>query len=426
MRHHVIATVLILMISALLLTGCNGARETDEVAYVLLIGIDKKEEGNYLITYQVAVPRSLSGEGGGSGDNKSTGLVTITAPSLAEARNLLKSTIGRRVNLSHNKAFIFSEKLARDGISDFLAPMLRFREFRGSMFIIVAYETTAAEFLEKNQPFLEQLPSKYLETMILTYDETGYYLRTSLHEFYTRMKGNGGAPYAMLAGLNDTTTAEIMPAETKAAGERSEEFVAGKLPIKGQGNPVNFAGTAVFRHDKMIGVLTNEETRMLGMLEDHFPRGFLVVEDPLVPKKGVNINLRLGKPPDIKVKIVNDGPVIGVNILLEGEITAIPSGINYERGEQREQLEQQISQIITRQMEKTLLKTREWRTDVAGFGYHARTHFATEKEWADYNWDDKYAEAQFEVRVTTKLRRAGLMWQTAPTDGSREQRQEAL
>lgn len=412
------AVMLILLMSSLLLAGCNGARETDEVAYVLLIGIDKKEEGKYDITYEVAVPKSLSGEGGGA-DKKSTGLITVTAPSLAEARSLLKSTVGRRINLSHNKAFVFGEKMARDGIGDFLAPLLRFREFRGSMYIMVANDITAAEFMEKNQPFLEQLPSKYIETMILTYDETGYYPRTSLHEFYTRMKG-GGAPYAILAGINDTKAGKGIPVGVKVSGERSDEYVAGRLPIRGQGNPVNFAGTAVFKKDKMIGVLTNEETRMLGMLENHFPQGFLVVEDPLVPNKAVNINLRLGRAPDIKVKIVDDNPAITVDILLEGEVTAIPSGVNYERGEQREQLERQVSRIITSQIEKTLLKTREWGTDVAGFGYHARTQFAKAKDWIDYNWDNKYANSQFEVKVTTKLRRAGLMWQTAPNDPTRE------
>jgi Ger(x)C family germination protein len=415
-----IAIALILFVSTLLITGCNGARETDEVAYVLLIGIDKKEEGKYDITYQVAVPKSLSGEGGGGADNKSTILITVTATSLAEARNLLSSTVGRSINLSHNKAFVFGEKFARGGLGDFLAPLLRYREFRGSMFVIVAHDITAAEFLEKNQPFLEQLPSKFIETMILTYDDTGYYQRINLHEFYSRMKAGIGATYAMLAGVNDTKEGKDTPVGVKDPGERSEEYVAGKLPIRGPGNPVNFAGTAVFRQDKMIGILTNEETRMLGILEGHFPRGFLVVEDPLVPKKGVNINLRLGKPPDIKVRIVNDSPVISVDILLEGEVTAIPSGVNYERGEYRQQLEQQISRVVRGQMEKMLMKTRDWGADAAGLGYHGRTQFAKALDWARYDWADKYSQSQFEIKVTTKLRRAGLMWQTAPNDQSPE------
>ena len=418
MRLRLIWIILLLMLSVML-TGCNGARETDEVAYILLIGIDKGKNGNYDVTYQIAVPKALGGEGGGGGDAQPTGLVTVTAPSLAEARNLLKTNQARTVNLSHNKAFIFGEELAREGIGDFLSPMLRFREFRGSMFIVVAHNTTAAEFMKKNKPMLEQLPSKYLETMLLTNDEMGYYLRTSLHEFYARVKSGSGVPYAVLAGVNPKES-EGKATGSKDKGERTYEYLAGQLPVKNEGNPINFAGTAVFKGDKMVGTLTTEETRMLAILDGNYPSGFLVVEDPLLPEKGINVNLRLGRSPDIKVRIAEGRPIIEIKLLFEGEITAIPSGINYERQEYRELLEEQISQITTRQMEGMLTKTIAWGADVAGFGYRGRRHFSTYKEWTDYRWDEQYANSRFQLKVTTKLRRSGLMFQTAPLKGSKQ------
>ena len=48
--------VALLVTLTLLCSGCYGAKETDAVAYVLLIGVDKAADGKQKVTYQVAVP----------------------------------------------------------------------------------------------------------------------------------------------------------------------------------------------------------------------------------------------------------------------------------------------------------------------------------------------------------------------------------
>lgn len=421
MRRRLAAAVLLVLV-VLLFSGCNGRRETDEVGYIILVGLDKAaEKGKLNVTYQIAVPRTMAGgEGGGGGEgSKGAAIITITAASLSEARNILNTSLARAPNLSHNQAFIIGEELAKDGLAAVMGPLMRYREFRGSMFMIVVQNTTAQEFMEKNSPKIEALPSKYIETMLLTNTETGYYTRSTLHEFYTRLKNGSASPYAVLAGLNPLT-GEDKPSKRQVAGEKTVPYTAGNEPIEGDGTPTNFAGTAVFKQDKLVGRLTTQETRVLLMLQGDFQRGFVVVADPQLPDQAVNVLLRLGERPKIKARMADGQVTLEVELNLEAEISAIPSGINYETNDYRRQLEDKISQVITAEINALLYKTQALGSDVVGFGHHVRPLFGKYQEWRQADWEEMYRQAEIDVQVKTNIRRTGLMWQTTGIDNKQE------
>jgi spore germination protein KC len=270
--------------------------------------------------------------------------------------------------------------------------------------------------MKKLNPKIELLPSKFIETMLLTNNATGYYVRSTLQEFYSRMKASSGSPYAALISLNPMN-GENHPSGERLPGERVSEYLAGDVPAYGSGIASQFAGTALFRKDKMVGTLTTEETRMLLILQNDFSQGFMVVADPNVPDNSVNANMRLGEKPVIHVAFEDGHPVIDVSVVLEGEVTSIPSGINYEQQEYRQQLEAQLSVMIQGQMEKMLKKTLTLGSDVVGFGYYARTCFPTYQAWEAQNWDELYPTSEIHVKVITKLRRTGLMWKSSPIGG---------
>jgi Ger(x)C family germination protein len=407
--------IILLVLAIFLVTaGCGGARETDEVGYVIAMGIDKgPEKDNLKVTYQLAIPRALSGTG--SSDSKeATEIITVTATTLVEARNLLNTTIARIPNLSHVKVIIIGESLARQGVGDFVAPLQRFREFRGSMYIVVSHDSTAEEFIKKLTPRLEILPSKYIETMMLSNTENGYYGRSFLHDFYNRLKGGSAAPYASLVAVN-SMDGKDRPTDKKSPGEKNDEYTAGDIPLTGDGAATNFAGLALFKADKMVGTLTNEECRVVSLLEGkNAPTCFLAVTDPNVPEKSINIIFRLGRKPKTEVTMQDGHFSFDVDVMLEAEVTSIPSAINYEMAGYKEQLEDQISQVVQAEMMNMLEKTQFLGADPVGFGYQARAMFRTLPEWKEIDWDKKYSKADFRVKVNTKIRRSALMWQSSP------------
>ncbi len=153
---------------------------------------------------------------------------------------------------------------------------------------------------------------------------------------------------------------------------------------------------------------------MLAMLLGNYPRGFMVVGDPLAPQYEINVNLWLGHKPIINVARVDEQAVIHINVFLEGDITSIPSGIHYESAEYKRLLEQRISEIVQQRMLQMLQRTQTWGADIVDFGYYIRPQYATDQQFKDLHWDALYPNAEFNVVVTTKIRRSALMRTTSP------------
>ncbi len=400
---------MILLGMGMLLTGCNGARESEEVAYIVAIGIDKAEqEGMIKVTYQIARPNVEGNKGEG---DKDIILLTNTAVTIAESLNLLNSKMALVPSMSHIKVLIVGEELARQGLADMWGSLKRYREYRGSMFVLVA-RGTAKKFLEENKPIFNISISKYYETMLGSGEETGYYLRTSFHQFYIRLKSQSAQPYAAMVGISPKSD-ERKIATQAVPGGKIEGYTAGNIPLQG-GNPVEFAGTAIFFGDKMVGALSTTETRMLAMLLGDYTHGFLTVVDPLDAKYFFNVILRLGSKPDIKVVLANDHPIITINIKLEAEISNLPSGINYEQDNYLPLLEEQVNKVCQQEMINMIHHTQQVDSDVAGFGYYIRPLFKNNADYLDYNWCEQYKQAEVNVTINTKIRRTGLMIRTYP------------
>lgn len=412
MPSRLVVLIFLLLIVISIISG-NGARETDEVAWVITIGIDKGESDNIKVTYRVAIPVALAGsETSGTKGKENSVLITLQAESLAEARNLLKSQLSREVSLSQTKTIIIGEEAAKNGITNIMGPLMRFREFRGSMFFMLVKDGTAEELLKANKPDLETLASRWVENMMHTSDATSYYLPTELHDVYTRLKAATGSAYVVVAAINPKNGVNDSEGPL-ANGEKTKQYEAGELPKK-SGNPVENIGVGVFKGDKLAGYLTNEETRILAILSNKFERGFISVNDPLLPKSRVNIAYRNGKKPSINVDLNGENPVIHINLLMEGEITGNPAGIFYESPDYLSLLENQLSNVVHEQVLNTIAKTQAWGADPFDFGYYIRPKFSTYQQLKDYNWNSRYSSAVIDVKVKTEIRRMGLMRKTSP------------
>ena len=126
MRYSV---ALLLVLACLFAAGCssNGAHETDEVLWVLSMGIDKAEDGDLLVSYRIANPQAETPSGGGDSggqEKKKSTVVTIKAPSPAETRNILDASFSRTVSQAHNMVIMISDELARDGVQDLLGGLV--------------------------------------------------------------------------------------------------------------------------------------------------------------------------------------------------------------------------------------------------------------------------------------------------------------
>lgn len=425
MRRKVILLVWI-SLCILLLSGCWDSRETDQLGYVLVIGLDKGEKNIIKVTFQLAIPEPIEGRTA----EKGTEVVSVEAPSIFAAQELTDTFVSKRSTIIHNKAIVVSEDIAREGLSKYINPLVRSSDLRRTNYLLVT-QGKAHDFIKENVNLIfERYPSRQLDIFMASTYMTGLIPNADVHKFYEALNSPGRQPIAALVGVEKEKEetqkkepqggqpAQDKKKETESEKEKVEEglaYVAGKVPREG-GNKIEMIGTAVFHDDRLVGFLSGEETRYYQMITGGFGRGNFTFPDPDPVEGGsniINIEIMKGRGPEIKVDPNQEK--INVRLFLEGEILSIQSGENYERGALKKQLEEYVSKNITQEVMRLIRKTQEeYRSDIFGFGEFTRIDFWTWRDWVDYRWLSKYPQYQVSVETVFYVRRSGMMIRTAP------------
>ncbi|HHZ16857.1 MAG TPA: Ger(x)C family spore germination protein [Clostridia bacterium] len=415
-----IVFLMLLAAALVFLTACWSSHETDELGYIILLGIDKGERNIVNVTFQLAIPQPI--EGGDA--EKASEVISVEAPSLFAALELADSFISKHLTFIHNKAIIVSEEIAREGLDRYINPLVRSREVRRTNFLMVT-QGKASELIQANKTLVfERYPSRQIDIFMAASRTTGLLPHADIHRFYEGLNSPGSQPIAALIGMEKKSPEKEKEDELKQQEQNSKEkveqglaYLPGEIPRKG-GNEIEIIGLAAFREDKLIGYLNGKETRFYQLLTGNFVRGSVTFPDPDPKEAGSNIivaEIIQGRKPEVTIDLRQQK--MKIRLFLEGEILSIQSGENYEQGRLRRQLEDYVSRTISREATRLIRKTQEeFRADIFGFGENTRTDFLTWQDWIEYDWLSKYP--QFEVSVETEfhVRRTGMMMRTAPSE----------
>jgi spore germination protein KC len=415
---RLISIILLCIFCLTYLTACYDSREVDDWTFVYVLGIDKGVADKLRLTILFpTLKQSAGGTGGmqgtsGASSGNEYSVLSIDCPTIFAGMNMINTTLDRTINYSHAKYIIISEEMAKKGVETFLNGMVRTRQIRRSMYVIVA-KGKASEFINEFNPLVGTAISKTLEGMMNMEKENGLIDEVSYFDFINDMKSTYNMPTAALASLNDFS-------HYKTSGSEPSEFVgvgdyyAGQIPRRG-GNAYEFIGSAVFDGDKMVGELNGEETRSKLMVTGEFERGVIAIQDPKNPDLRVAVDVSTEKKSNIKVKFEKGKPVISVKLFLEGDLVNLQSDFNYEKGELKQLLEKKYSEYIKKILDKTIDKCQALNTDIFGFGDTAARHFGTIQEFEGYNWLGHFKDAKVITEVNFVIRRTGTMLKTNKT-----------
>jgi spore germination protein KC len=415
--------MLAVLINLSVFTGCYDSIEVDEQTYVIAIGIDKGKIAPLKVTIQYANAGALTP--GGSGGSNAGGVlnVTIEAVTMAGALNELNGFIGKTLDVSHALLVVYSEDYARSGLAASMYGINRNRDLRPTMYMAIS-RGSAENYLKSIIPVQEIDPTKYYEMLFSAFSNTGYSIDTDVFKFYNDMESPAIQPTSNLVGVNKYNSSSEFTDEASTYKEKGHvipfegDFKAGDLPrvgdLKGE-----LMGLTVFDGDKLVGELDGEAAMNYLMVTGKFNRGILTIPDPKVPDKYVILNVRQSRKPTNKVDINSSSPKLHTKIQLEGDITIIQSGYNYEELEKLPILESAIEAFVKKDVEYLVNKTIvDYKSDIFGFGKEVKKKFLTIKEWEAYEWLSKYKDSTFSVDVDMKIRRPGLQLRTLPVTNS--------
>ncbi len=411
-RRMRMLAVLALLFFTMMLSGCYDEREIDDLAYPLAIGLDTGTADSLRLTLQLAVPLAIGKGGGeeeGGGKGTSSYMITVDAPSLYTALNLINNTVSKEINTSHAKVVVISRKLAETDLKKYLKGIQRGREFRPDIYVVIS-NGTAEEYLKNVKPTLENNPSKYFE-LLLGKESTSFYPNTNMHDFYNAFESDSIEPVAILSDLGRYKSTDAIRNEEQNAstgGKRLEgQYEAGSTPIVSQGKN-EVMGMAVFKNGKMTGTMSGAEASCYLMIKGDYRYSYWTIPDKMEKGDIVVMNIMQRKKPDIRIHLEGGRVTARIHLDLEGDFTSIQSNRDYE--DFPGIMEQEGSRVIKEETLKFLKRTTdEFDSDVCGIGRYVKGCFRTWDEWKSYNWFDKYKYTEFQVDVNLKMRRSGLM-----------------
>ena len=362
------------------LSGCWDRIEITDLAIVTAAAIDKKDN-QIELSVQVFIPSSISSGGGQGGPSQGGGAVTTLVrhekgSNISDALSKLQSKLPRKVFWGHCKVFVFGEKLAKEGIQEQLDFLLRHPQPREKANMYVSKG--------KARPILESLPP--LE----------HYSGEVLRELSDLHIG-------MLVTLQDLD--EMLTGKPQAAALPIVKILPpGKGEKKLQGIPY-IVGTAVFKKDKMTGMMTEKETRGLLWLRDEMET-YTVTFQPKGVKGEISLNpvtAKIKKIPQIR----NNKWKLLVKINTEGTVIQNGTKLNLSSPKSLKAAERAYQKDIERRIKMAFLHTQQKKADILGTGTDFYRKYPKQFNLNENHWDEIFAEMEVEIDVVAHIRRQG-------------------
>ena len=224
--NKVLILIIIVIFNSVILTGCWNYKEIDELAIAAGVAVDKNKDGTVHITIEVV---NISGDGKTTIEPK---YIESDGDTLFEATRKAIAKEGRKIYWSHAKVVIISEELAREDILKYLDFLFRDAEPREDSWLLISREKTAGEILQ-SKGMLNPMISFQLDDTMRAQKSISRFPFIQLYEFFDRIF------YEQVSA--------ILPAVQLV------EQQGVKTPIIG--------GTAIFKHEKLIGFLNEEDTK---------------------------------------------------------------------------------------------------------------------------------------------------------------------
>lgn len=436
----------ILSLILLTFTGCLAKTELEDYAYVIAVGVDKGSEDSYLVSFQVAVPIKIAGEGSTGSGKESTSIISLETDTLFNSISRADTMISKEITLSHNKLIVISEEVAQEGINKLLNAFVTNREIRPKTSVIV-HKGLAKDLLENLEPILEKNPSRYYDLLLDSNQYTGYAIDNTLFDFYIASKDTLSSPYALLTEpVREEESSIDIPSRSKenpdsipqkgnttsgnqdsdnkssngnsskdtqnnqtpsdSGSSNSQQSNTEKSSSESNNSPktANIAGIAIFKNDKLVGEIKNEQILSHVMLLGELKKVNVDIEDIEDKNKKTVIKLRQTEQPQIDVKISNDIPKINILIRLECDLITSGSQIDYTKQDNKHKLSEAIKEKLTRDMNIYLTKiTKDFKADPIGFGKHYRKKVQTVQELENIKWDKIFQNSEFNVEFQLHL-----------------------
>ncbi|MFC0188614.1 Ger(x)C family spore germination protein [Fictibacillus aquaticus] len=379
----------------LLMSGCSGRVELNELLIVSAIGVDIKED-NTAVHFQVVNAGGSAGGQGGAPAGASGGAVytySVTGKTVYEAVEKASTILPRKLLFSHVTCIVVGEEYARqkgiDGLFDFLE---RNHGIRDSMLMLVAKESTAKNILTIYTPIFKNPAESLRNRVKQSAAATGVAEGVQEKEVINWIHGQYRDP--------------VIQGVERVEFDNQADDTQNLQNIDANNKTFRITGLAYFKKDKMKGWYNTKQTRGWAIINSRAHEMF-ILSHKCNHSKGYVGSLIKGIKTDVTPK-VHDGQLsYKINVKGKAILQEVTCKINVGSPKELKKIEFQIEEELTKELTSVIDKAQSKKLDVFGFGKllydnHPEMWRKYKKDWAEH-----FSDANVKTTVNITLETVG-------------------
>ncbi len=326
-----------------LLTGCYNYREINELAIVSGVSI-RKVDDEIELTTEVINPKKE--QDASSGEEPEFIIYTSRAKSVQEAiRKMIKES-PRKMYGAHIEILVIDEGIAREYLMDILDSFARNPEIRSEFKVLVG---KSDDILKITTP-LEKISSENIRNSLENNNKyLGFANVVTYHELISNV-------------LNPNIELVLPVLSMKGnvnLGEDKENI--SNTSVKATSI---IDGMAIFRNNKLIGYLTEEESLTYNILRDS-AKNFFIRTSGHDNEYIVHEIIRLSS----KMEFDKNKNEMKITLTGKSAISEVNEKIDLENLEEVSKLEKELNQELKKMVERSILSIqKKYNSDIFGFG----------------------------------------------------------
>lgn len=378
---------LLTIIMCFTLVGCWDSVETEKLGVVTLLGVQLTENGNIKVTIQEVSPKNEASGNQFSGDTPKRPFYVYfeEGSTISEVIQKISSSEHQKIYFAHTKVIILDEELVKSkGIQPVIDFYERTPEMRLKTWLLISKSGQLDKILTTTTEINTDTGS-LLEETISNEKYNSYLTVKNLKDFIEMLNKSGSEAY--------TSGISISP---RSSADKTSEA---KFTIK---------DTAVFKNDKMIGWLKNEESRGLSFASGNVKGGFMSIpfEDNVLSLKILKVTS--------KVQPIIDNGKMQINLKLDvlSNISESHTKSNFMNEDTIKKIQQLQSKKIKDEITAAFDKSKSLNSDIFEFGNYFNMSYTQFWKKIKSNWDVYYPSLRVNIDVNTTIKNIGNNYKT--------------
>ncbi len=320
MKRKFRSFIIMIFCITILLSGCGKGKEIKDLSIVDALGIDIDENGIVNLTFQFYKAPI--------GDAQEEGKVEVYEASGETVQDaILNAEVlgNKKVYMAHNNVIVVGSETAKKGFNKFIDTFERSRDIRENVLVTIA-DGKASEIMKSENERGEGGQNESLKKMILNYkDNTRAYKITFLDicEYLTNKDRDFFIPVIKKSGGKDKNT-------------------------------IQTDGVALFKEDKMVGQMNEDDSFGLIFLRSKGTEGIVVIDNPFGQEGKISLDFIKTKS---KIDIGKDKNTIKIKVECDGRVWESTASLKFTDLKTIDALEKAFQDKMQKMIEKSIKKS---------------------------------------------------------------------